>query len=1857
MWFCPHNPPGNDQPYSKVEEALGVPYVEKREPNPFRAKIPISKRLLRALVEESTKQGHVLIATDGSSIGTDFHTRVATFGVAIQGFVYSDNVRGMDQTSSVAELEALIFVLEHLAVCGKDAVIIIDNLTVVRNYRKTTTGHYHGKYLNGAWSHVAQLRSKCKNLQAHWVPSHGKKDDWTAPPGHDTQVWRKLNHQADVAANTAATDLHTRQAVYRKNIDLANDRALRTLRRLKQGVAKLGQTNPSRNDIAVSRKRGREHETTEATTVFKRHDTGPPAPVATPTAPTTVSKRLVSSPSTPPQNKRTCQAFAIHTPDQPGPNGDALLAPVPALPAYKRPNADTNGAQPKRAKQERTLRKRIWPGAFITAKKTRPTIPRGGCLSVATTPSTDHDSDRGPAQQSLIGRCDDTPGRPGEEQGELFHSNNRSLLGRACLFLAVTHVTIIGLLCPADRQRLHEPVQTDPESNYRDGIAFSVKDLSYFSQPQHSVSHERVASTATMRTLTEPLAYGLSLYCKTPIRENPKGQCAIFYLPQSDERCHGAATSIVATMSRFDSRQRHTSPLCFSTVGIWAQRTTENGECTHFPAEKEAFEAPTSLTPPNQTSFCILYRKGCSGNPPREKIEPQCLWTLLPWKLLNDPRLHAKTEPRTRNCMPCQSAQRKRRGIRKINGFSKRNLSPSLKGRKRNGPKIRPHRCCARSKICSLSVAPCEIRDNAENRSALKNAAQEPDPGSLHSFDLCPTGARKGGQLRTYLAANLRNLSPRAPQRGCGYTILMCAPCAAAPSPNRFFAVRLLPLLLCSHPSHLGCFDVRARHFFGVVSTYGYYSWQVVHRSDCVRAFVYLRPFRQWCARFCSEPNISIAVIIVFDGGLRFFPPRYDLHCGFDDFLACFQPISLRLGCEVVSNRPVRLYVNRCCCGSLIAISIAVTDLRLDSNYFFPHVFVDSTNSKVCRVNPTYHGQARLACIRICPRIPTQRQRAPTLAPRAFQAQRETEGLWNRQGSGPTRICIEKVKSDTRNPQSYSGQHRRPKPEGHRDLGSVDAGRGARRRNSSSEPPGEHSCPNLEEDRPQGLAQGVYQIKYPNRWRCICGSSTCTAIKDKACVYPATHLQAIIANQDGFQIPQRSVQRPLQTNESAQTRSKECRGPQRKAQTMPRFGKRKRGGRTFTAPEDGRSPTIVRRSGRRRLGASPQCAQTGRPLRYGFLFRAQPKAMCDPPQTMVRSQLPTVAAMPQSQEMRWFSRRTTWTPNQSLQEARPTKRQRSERIPLTEKSGPNFMAGHSTPSPTAEAPATGNDKTKCLPITTSATQEQVEAQPFMRRIIRRVAKIQTGGCANRDQGGAGSCRGCSPSNLLDQGTASWIPRIVFPNIGTEAQYCLRQPRNKPQPSPSADGSGQRWAGSDKPMPAGGERRRRPTHHSAMQLPNLQSLCCFHGHLPCWGRATPNTPVSCPPRDSSSVCSWRLDQPTWMLTVRNEAGLLPNISTGAGGCISLSMGLQPNLRTAFFKSHVRPKPQYFGVCAKKRIHFVLNLCGASFSKLDVNMFHTQCSCSGFCSDGINQLCLAASLSNHDVTKQHPRSELPSYRRSKGKSSADPIHRTKRRFRRLDESAGHAPKRWRRTMPQEGDPTSNQPRCWKYPVAGPDAAASCCPANQDAPASRRIPSYKNEPSKDRWPNLQVGPPAPRCDYQPTPYGSNTEGQRHDGLGNPSKPLQSSPLAGRPNTCFKQEHRRLQLGRVFRQSRAEKPNSCSGICSGAAQVGSHLPRSRRRTRPNRSNKGDHNPRQRFNTCRPLSEPNEHRRIRRGDPASNRRQTGNLSQSTRKRRRLNTKAPNQRRRLRSTGSIQIGSLSRKILALLLITGWCSTT
>ena len=150
---------------------------------------------------QAAAAGLVICATDGGAFTRPKldHWQRAAWAIAVATahgqVVVGGLVTTFEQTPAAAEREALWRLLLHLRRADVPACVFFDNQALVlRLHRGLRDESWEGS--NPAfWTAVSSTARR--DLQVHWVPSHGKQLRWRAENPEHTAVARALNREAD----------------------------------------------------------------------------------------------------------------------------------------------------------------------------------------------------------------------------------------------------------------------------------------------------------------------------------------------------------------------------------------------------------------------------------------------------------------------------------------------------------------------------------------------------------------------------------------------------------------------------------------------------------------------------------------------------------------------------------------------------------------------------------------------------------------------------------------------------------------------------------------------------------------------------------------------------------------------------------------------------------------------------------------------------------------------------------------------------------------------------------------------------------------------------------------------------------------------------------------------------------------------------------------------------------------------------------------------------------------------------------------------------------------------------------------------------------------------------------------------------------------------------------------------------------------------------------------------------------------------------------------------------------------------------------------------------------------------------
>ena len=202
----------------EAEDALAVPICPLVAPPRLISDLETREDIAKAIDVQRTCidnvgenlgscHGNVTIAMDGGA-DKKGSKQWAGWGVAVPNSIggtaatFSDWVHGMDQSSWIAEVMALLMVCKAAASIGASFHALIDNLGVHRAFKNLMAGKFFApRYAFGLWIKIWRL-TRCALHSSSWVPSYGKKIGKWKPDvsGQSEDVWRSLNRAADTAA-------------------------------------------------------------------------------------------------------------------------------------------------------------------------------------------------------------------------------------------------------------------------------------------------------------------------------------------------------------------------------------------------------------------------------------------------------------------------------------------------------------------------------------------------------------------------------------------------------------------------------------------------------------------------------------------------------------------------------------------------------------------------------------------------------------------------------------------------------------------------------------------------------------------------------------------------------------------------------------------------------------------------------------------------------------------------------------------------------------------------------------------------------------------------------------------------------------------------------------------------------------------------------------------------------------------------------------------------------------------------------------------------------------------------------------------------------------------------------------------------------------------------------------------------------------------------------------------------------------------------------------------------------------------------------------------------------------------------
>ena len=224
MWCCDATQARRDDalialPLDRCEERLLARIIPPTPAPRQRGDAPPIDNVLLGLVEGGTTQAArlqatLVIATDGGAAAERSSWSMA-IGLAedMHPKRHGGIVTGEDNTPFTAEAEALLQTLLALDACRRSRssalfpdviVVIVDCKGLIDLVHRTR----HPAERFAFWQLLANVYRDLRQATTFhfvWTPSHGKRPDWTAPPGCpvNTDVCRRFNDAADLAATDA----------------------------------------------------------------------------------------------------------------------------------------------------------------------------------------------------------------------------------------------------------------------------------------------------------------------------------------------------------------------------------------------------------------------------------------------------------------------------------------------------------------------------------------------------------------------------------------------------------------------------------------------------------------------------------------------------------------------------------------------------------------------------------------------------------------------------------------------------------------------------------------------------------------------------------------------------------------------------------------------------------------------------------------------------------------------------------------------------------------------------------------------------------------------------------------------------------------------------------------------------------------------------------------------------------------------------------------------------------------------------------------------------------------------------------------------------------------------------------------------------------------------------------------------------------------------------------------------------------------------------------------------------------------------------------------------------------------------
>ena len=233
LWECPHFAPVPAPPIHEADAGLALRYVLK----PQQAIDAWQLQPIQDLADAIRSSSHnlVIVATDGSGIGSNFLTRVASWGAAISNYSFASPVPTHDVTAYAGELYGALNAARAAHAAQKPIFLLIDNSSVANIVQEALHASFGSRR-----SFVATQLFRSFLLPGSrvcWVPSHDKHPDWQPPAPFTAKHFRSLNAAADVAASSVTSRLWKAEASFRREVLAAEQATIRSLDRLHRASA------------------------------------------------------------------------------------------------------------------------------------------------------------------------------------------------------------------------------------------------------------------------------------------------------------------------------------------------------------------------------------------------------------------------------------------------------------------------------------------------------------------------------------------------------------------------------------------------------------------------------------------------------------------------------------------------------------------------------------------------------------------------------------------------------------------------------------------------------------------------------------------------------------------------------------------------------------------------------------------------------------------------------------------------------------------------------------------------------------------------------------------------------------------------------------------------------------------------------------------------------------------------------------------------------------------------------------------------------------------------------------------------------------------------------------------------------------------------------------------------------------------------------------------------------------------------------------------------------------------------------------------------------------------------------------